>query len=90
MPLSEFTLCFNRSHFHESVCLVFNFNESGCSLMTTLIWIEPVKRPDGMNRYTDRGLLLCTRLGGPYGEIICDVCGYTAPNERSAARRATA
>jgi hypothetical protein len=36
--------------------------------MTTRIWIEPVKRPDG----TDRGLLLRTRLGGPDGEILCD------------------
>jgi hypothetical protein len=41
-------------------------------LMTTVIWIEPVKRPDGSKRYTDRGLLLRTRLGGPDGEIICD------------------
>lgn len=40
--------------------------------MTTVIWIEPVKRPDGSKRYTDRGLLLRTRLGGPDGEIICD------------------
>jgi hypothetical protein len=40
--------------------------------MTTRIWIEPVKRPDGRNCYTDRGLLLRTRLGGPDGEILCD------------------
>jgi hypothetical protein len=40
--------------------------------MTTVIWIEPVKRPDGSKRYTDRGLLLRTRLGGPEGEFICD------------------
>jgi hypothetical protein len=41
--------------------------------MTTRIWIEPVKRPDGRNWYTDRnGLLLLTRLGGPDGEVICD------------------
>ena len=40
--------------------------------MTTLIWIEPVKRADGSNRYTDRGLLLRTRLGGPDGEVLCD------------------
>ena len=41
--------------------------------MTTLIWIEPVKRPDGRNWYTDRnGLLLRTRLGGPDGEVLCD------------------
>jgi hypothetical protein len=36
------------------------------------ISIEPVKRPDGRNWYTDRGLLLRTRLGGPEGEILCD------------------
>jgi hypothetical protein len=40
--------------------------------MTTRIWIEPVKRPDGRNWYTDRGLLLRTRLGGPDGEILRD------------------
>jgi hypothetical protein len=40
--------------------------------MTTRIWIEPVKRPDGRNWYTDRGLLLRSRLGGPEGEILCD------------------
>jgi hypothetical protein len=40
--------------------------------MTTRIWIEPVKRPDGRNLYTDRGLLLRTRLGGPDGEIRCN------------------
>jgi hypothetical protein len=40
--------------------------------MTTRIWIEPIKRPDGRDWYTDRGLLLRTRLGGPDGEILCD------------------
>jgi hypothetical protein len=40
--------------------------------MTTRIWIEPVKRPDGRNWYTDRGLLLRTHLGGPDGEVLCD------------------
>src|SRR5262245_30403365 len=40
--------------------------------MATLIFIEPVKRPDGRDWYTDRGLLLRTRLGGPDGEILCD------------------
>jgi hypothetical protein len=40
--------------------------------MTRLIWIEPVKRVDGSNWYTDRGLLLRTRLGGPDGEVLCD------------------
>jgi hypothetical protein len=40
--------------------------------MTTRIWIEPIRRPDGRNWYTDRGLLLRTRLGGPDGEILCD------------------
>jgi hypothetical protein len=37
--------------------------------MATLIFIEPVKRPDGRDWYTDRGLLLRTRLGG---QILCD------------------
>jgi hypothetical protein len=42
-------------------------------LMTTQVWIEPVKRLDGRNWYTDRnGLLLRIRLGGPHGEILCD------------------
>jgi hypothetical protein len=40
--------------------------------MTTRIWIEPVKRPDGRDWYTDRGLLLRTRLGAPDGEILAD------------------
>jgi hypothetical protein len=40
--------------------------------MTTQIWIEPVKRPDGRAWYTDRGLLLRSRLGGPDGQILCD------------------
>jgi hypothetical protein len=40
--------------------------------MTSRIWIGPVKRPDGRNWYTQRGLLLRTRLGGPDGGIICD------------------
>jgi len=40
--------------------------------MMTRIWIEPVKRPDGRDWYTDRGLLLRTRLGGPDGEILAD------------------
>jgi hypothetical protein len=40
--------------------------------MTTRIWIEAVKRPDGSDWYTDRGLLLQTRLGGPDGEVLCD------------------
>jgi hypothetical protein len=40
--------------------------------MRTQIWVEPVKRPDGRNRYTDRGLLLRSRLGGPDGDILCD------------------
>ena len=51
--------------------------------MTTRIWIEPVKRPDGRKHYTcERGLLLMARLGGPDGEIlvqgvhnaVCDAC----------------
>ena len=40
--------------------------------MTTQIWIEPVKRPDGRAWYTDRGLLLRSRLGGREGEILSD------------------
>jgi hypothetical protein len=40
--------------------------------MTTRIWIEPVKRRDGRNWYTDRGLLLRTRLGCLDGEVLCD------------------
>jgi hypothetical protein len=38
-----------------------------------IIWIEPVKRPDGRNWYSEHnGLLLRTRLDGPDGEILCD------------------
>ncbi len=45
----------------------------GTSVVTARIWIEPVKRPDGRNWYSERwGLLLRTRLGGPDGEILCD------------------
>jgi hypothetical protein len=41
--------------------------------VTTQIWIEPVKRPDGSDWYSSRnGLLLRSRLGGPHGEILCD------------------
>jgi hypothetical protein len=40
--------------------------------MATLIFIAPVKRPDGRDWYTDRGLLMRTRLGGPDGEVLCD------------------
>jgi hypothetical protein len=49
---------------------VFERNER--ELMTTRIWIEAVKRPDGRDWYTDRGLLLRTRLGGRDGEVLCD------------------
>src|SRR5262245_14757937 len=38
----------------------------------TRIWIEPVTRPDGRDWYTDRGLLLRARLGGPDGEVVAD------------------
>jgi len=48
-----------------------SFSESDFE-MPTQIWIEPVKRPDGRDWYTDRGLLLRTRLGGPDGEILVD------------------
>ena len=41
--------------------------------MTTRIWIEAVKRPDGRNWYTaERGLLLMARLGGSDGEILVE------------------
>jgi hypothetical protein len=47
--------------------------------MTTLIWIEPVLRPDGRPWYVPKGeriaksgLLLRARLRGPDGEILCD------------------
>ena len=47
--------------------------------MTTVVWIEPVLRPDGRpwwvakgERTAKSGLLLRTRLGGPDGEILCD------------------
>jgi len=43
------------------------------SATTIRIWIEPVKRPDGRNWYSERwGLLLRTRLDVPDGEILCD------------------
>src|SRR5690349_13953733 len=45
---------------------------NGLANVTTRIWIEAVKRPDGRRWYTDRGLLLRTRLGGPDGEVLCD------------------
>jgi hypothetical protein len=51
--------------------MIRSFSESSCE-MTTRIWIEPVKRPDGRDWYTDRGLLVRTRLGGPDGEILVD------------------
>jgi hypothetical protein len=39
--------------------------------MTTRIWIEAIRRPDGRKHYTThRGLLLIARLGGPNGEIL--------------------
>jgi hypothetical protein len=38
--------------------------------VTTRICIDAVKRPDGRDWYTDRGLLLRTRRGGPHGEIL--------------------
>jgi hypothetical protein len=39
--------------------------------MTTRIWIEGVKRPDGRKHYTtERGLLLIARLGSSDGEIL--------------------
>ena len=56
----------------QSRATAINF-EGNWATMTTRIWIEPVKRPDGRNWYTERwGLLMRTRLGGPDGEILCD------------------
>jgi hypothetical protein len=56
--------------------------------MTTQIWIETVKRPDGRKRYsTERGLLLIARLGSPDSEILVYgahnvVCeGLSCPHE---------
>jgi hypothetical protein len=43
--------------------------------MTARIWIEPVNRPDGRDWYTDRGLLLRTRLDGPDRELKADLVG---------------
>ena len=39
--------------------------------MTTKIWIEQLRHPDGRPRYTSRGQLYSTRLGGPDGEVLC-------------------
>jgi hypothetical protein len=38
--------------------------------MATLIFIAPVKRPDGRDWYTDRSLLFRTRLGDPDGSRL--------------------
>src|SRR5262245_11488151 len=53
--------------------------------MTTRIWLEPLKRPDGRNWYTDRGLLLRARLGGPDGEVLCSelFCGPKGQSQLS-------
>jgi hypothetical protein len=41
--------------------------------VTARIWIEPVKRPDGRNWYSERnGLLLRTRHGGADGDILVE------------------
>src|ERR1700754_1398748 len=41
--------------------------------VTTQIWIESVKGPNGRGHYTaDRGLLLIARLGGPDGRILVE------------------
>ena len=45
----------------------FRFTE-----MTTKIWIEQLRHPDGRPRYTSRGQLYRTRLGGPDGEVLCE------------------
>jgi hypothetical protein len=44
----------------------FRFTE-----MTTKIWIEQLRHPDGRPHYTSRGQLYRTCLGGPDGEVLC-------------------
>ena len=75
----------------------FRFTE-----MTTKIWIEQLRHPDGRPRYSSRGQLYRTRLGGPDGEVLCEqtvspVCpscrvllarGITGPFETWKRRRA--
>jgi hypothetical protein len=39
------------------------------------LFSEAIKRPDGSDWYTDRGLLLPTRLDGPDGELNADLLG---------------
>ena len=41
-------------------------------MMTTQIWIEPLQHPDGRPKYSSRGQLYRTRLGGPDGEVLCE------------------
>jgi hypothetical protein len=52
----------------------FQYHYIRLSHVTTRIWIEAVKRPDGRKHYTaERGLLLLiARLGGPDGEILVE------------------
>src|SRR5262245_7113764 len=38
----------------------------------TIIWIEPLRLADGRPRYSGRGQLYRTRLGGPDGEILVE------------------
>ena len=40
--------------------------------MTARIWIEPLRHPDGRPRYSSRGQLYRTRLGGPDGEVLVE------------------
>jgi hypothetical protein len=40
--------------------------------VTTKIFIETVRHGDGRSRYSSRGQLYRTRLGGPDGEVLCE------------------
>jgi hypothetical protein len=42
----------------------------------TIIWIEHLRHSDARLRYSSRGQLYRTRLGGPDGEVLCDRVGF--------------